>query len=280
MAIRTPEAQTSPPHFLPHAGGGPEHLVARPLRRGARRGAAGLHGQPALRPAPRPPGPGQPPAPMPRCWGRSGCWKRTRWRRSSTPSTTSRSWRRGASSSSPRTRTSTRPSNGGSRSWPARRGPSCTPGGPATTRSPPTCGSTPRSWARSPAGSARCSNCCSRAREAGQTYLPGYTHLQRAQPVLLAHHLLAHGWALAHDVERLLGCRRRLDVSPLGAGALAGSSLPIDPGSRCRSWASPVCSTTPGRGVRPGLRGRVAVLPGTAGRPPLPPGRELILVVG
>ena len=68
-----------------------------------------------------------------------------------------------------------------------------------------------------------------RAREAGQTYLPGYTHLQRAQPVLLAHHLLAHGWALARDVDRLLDCRRRLDVSPLGAGALAGSSLPIDP---------------------------------------------------
>jgi argininosuccinate lyase len=59
--------------------------------------------------------------------------------------------------------------------------------------------------------------------------LPGYTHLQRAQPVLLAHHLLAHGWALARDVDRLLDTRRRLDVSPLGAGALAGSSLPLDP---------------------------------------------------
>jgi argininosuccinate lyase len=68
-----------------------------------------------------------------------------------------------------------------------------------------------------------------RAREAGPAYLPGYTHLQRAQPVLLAHHLLAHGWALARDVDRLLDCRRRLDVSPLGAGALAGSSLPLDP---------------------------------------------------
>jgi argininosuccinate lyase len=68
-----------------------------------------------------------------------------------------------------------------------------------------------------------------RADEAGDTYLPGYTHLQRAQPVLLAHHLLAHGWALARDVDRLLDCRRRLDVSPLGAGALAGSSLPLDP---------------------------------------------------
>ena len=60
-------------------------------------------------------------------------------------------------------------------------------------------------------------------------YLPGYTHLQRAQPVLLAHHLLAHGWALARDVDRLVDTRRRLDVCPLGAGALAGSSLPLDP---------------------------------------------------
>ncbi|MDX2378387.1 MAG: argininosuccinate lyase, partial [Acidimicrobiia bacterium] len=68
-----------------------------------------------------------------------------------------------------------------------------------------------------------------RALDAGDTYLPGYTHLQRAQPVLLCHHLLAHGWALGRDVDRLLDCRRRLDVSPLGAGALAGSSLPIDP---------------------------------------------------
>jgi argininosuccinate lyase len=68
-----------------------------------------------------------------------------------------------------------------------------------------------------------------RAKEAGETYLPGYTHLQRAQPVLLAHHLLAHGWALARDVDRLLATVARLDVSPLGAGALAGSSLPLDP---------------------------------------------------
>ncbi len=68
-----------------------------------------------------------------------------------------------------------------------------------------------------------------RAVEAGDAYLPGYTHLQRAQPVLLAHHLLAHGWAFARDVDRLLQSVVRLDVSPLGAGALAGSSLPIDP---------------------------------------------------
>ncbi|HEX4246130.1 MAG TPA: argininosuccinate lyase [Acidimicrobiales bacterium] len=68
-----------------------------------------------------------------------------------------------------------------------------------------------------------------RAKEAGDTYLPGYTHLQRAQPVLLSHHLLAHGWALARDVDRLLATIERLDVSPLGAGAVAGSSLPLDP---------------------------------------------------
>ncbi len=68
-----------------------------------------------------------------------------------------------------------------------------------------------------------------RAEAAGDAYLPGYTHLQRAQPVLLAHHLLAHGWALGRDLDRLLDARRRLDVSPLGAGALAGSSLPLDP---------------------------------------------------
>src|SRR5207249_3010940 len=68
-----------------------------------------------------------------------------------------------------------------------------------------------------------------RAVESGPAYLPGYTHMQRAQPVLLSHHLLAHGWALARDVDRLLATKQRLDVSPLGAGALAGSSLPLDP---------------------------------------------------
>lgn len=67
------------------------------------------------------------------------------------------------------------------------------------------------------------------AEAAGDVYLPGYTHLQRAQPVLLSHHLLAHGWALSRDVDRLLATRARANVSPLGAGALAGSSLPLDP---------------------------------------------------
>jgi len=68
-----------------------------------------------------------------------------------------------------------------------------------------------------------------RAVEAGDAYLPGYTHMQQAQPVALAHHLLAHGWALLRDLDRLADARVRVDVSPLGAGALAGSSLPLDP---------------------------------------------------
>jgi argininosuccinate lyase len=59
--------------------------------------------------------------------------------------------------------------------------------------------------------------------------MPAYTHLQRAQPVLLSHHLLAHFWALGRDLDRWRTCLARADVSPLGAGALAGSSLPLDP---------------------------------------------------
>jgi argininosuccinate lyase len=60
-------------------------------------------------------------------------------------------------------------------------------------------------------------------------YLPGYTHMQRAQPILLTHHLSAHAWSLLRDVDRLADCRDRLNVSPLGAGALAGTSLEIQP---------------------------------------------------
>jgi argininosuccinate lyase len=58
--------------------------------------------------------------------------------------------------------------------------------------------------------------------------MPGYTHLQRAQPVLLAHHLLAYVWMLERDRERFGDARRRLDVLPLGAGALAGTTVPVD----------------------------------------------------
>lgn len=68
-----------------------------------------------------------------------------------------------------------------------------------------------------------------RAEEDTTSYLPGYTHLQRAQPVLLAHHLLAHFWALQRDVDRFGRVREEADCCILGAGALAGSSWPIDP---------------------------------------------------
>src|SRR5260221_12230106 len=58
--------------------------------------------------------------------------------------------------------------------------------------------------------------------------IPGYTHLQRAQPVLLAHHLLAYVEMLERDYERLADCAKRTDVLPLGSGAIAGSTLPLD----------------------------------------------------
>jgi argininosuccinate lyase len=59
--------------------------------------------------------------------------------------------------------------------------------------------------------------------------MPGRTHLQHAQPVLLSHHLLAHAWALLRDVDRLRDWDARTDASPYGSGALAGSSLGLDP---------------------------------------------------
>src|ERR1035437_191992 len=58
--------------------------------------------------------------------------------------------------------------------------------------------------------------------------IPGYTHLQRAQPVYLAHHLLAYAEMLARDTQRLQECFTRVNVCPLGSGALAGSTLPLD----------------------------------------------------
>ena len=58
--------------------------------------------------------------------------------------------------------------------------------------------------------------------------MPGYTHLQHAQPILLAHHLLAYVHMLQRDRQRFMGCLERADMMPLGAGALAGTSFPID----------------------------------------------------
>ena len=66
------------------------------------------------------------------------------------------------------------------------------------------------------------------AEREAETVVPGYTHLQRAQPVLLAHHLLAYEEMFARDAERLRQARRRVNVLPLGSGALAGVGYPID----------------------------------------------------
>jgi argininosuccinate lyase len=69
-----------------------------------------------------------------------------------------------------------------------------------------------------------------RAKGEVDTILPGYTHLQRAQPVSLAHHLLAHVEPLRRDRQRIAESRERAASSPLGAGALAGTPHPVDPG--------------------------------------------------
>jgi argininosuccinate lyase len=67
-----------------------------------------------------------------------------------------------------------------------------------------------------------------KAEEHLDTILPGYTHLQRAQPILLAHHLLAYFWMFQRDKDRFSDSLKRINVSPLGAGALAGTTFPID----------------------------------------------------
>jgi len=75
-----------------------------------------------------------------------------------------------------------------------------------------------------------------------ESIMPGYTHLQRAQPVTLAHHLMAYAAMLLRDIDRLTDCGRRTRVSPLGAGALAGTTYPIDRGNvAARLGFSGVC---------------------------------------
>lgn len=74
----------------------------------------------------------------------------------------------------------------------------------------------------------------SRARDHADHILPGCTHLQPAQPVSLAHHLLAYAWMLKRDHARLADTLRRVRVSPLGAAALAGTTYPLDPQSVAR----------------------------------------------
>ena len=67
------------------------------------------------------------------------------------------------------------------------------------------------------------------AKDAGHTVMPGRTHMQHAQPVLLAHQLIAHVWPLLRDVERLRDWDQRVDASPYGSGALAGNTLGLEP---------------------------------------------------
>lgn len=61
-----------------------------------------------------------------------------------------------------------------------------------------------------------------------ETVMPGYTHLQRAQPISFAHHLMAYFWMLDRDKQRFTDSVKRINISPLGAGALAGTTFPID----------------------------------------------------
>jgi argininosuccinate lyase len=67
-----------------------------------------------------------------------------------------------------------------------------------------------------------------RADQAGNAAMPAYTHLQRAEPVLVGHWLLAYVEMFLRDAERLADCRKRLNLSPLGSGAVAGATLPLD----------------------------------------------------
>lgn len=69
---------------------------------------------------------------------------------------------------------------------------------------------------------------CARIDQDGRTLIPGFTHLQRGQPIWLGHHLLAYCWMLHRDRSRIQDCMARMDLSPLGAGAMAGTPHPIN----------------------------------------------------
>src|SRR5581483_7864653 len=67
-----------------------------------------------------------------------------------------------------------------------------------------------------------------RAEQAGEAAMPAYTHTQRAEPVLVAHWLLAYSDKLLRDRDRLADCRKRVNLCPLGSWAVTGSTLPLD----------------------------------------------------
>jgi argininosuccinate lyase len=73
-----------------------------------------------------------------------------------------------------------------------------------------------------------CAAIADRAEQAGDAAIPAYTHLQRAEPVLVAHWLMAYVEMFLRDADRLADCRKRLNVCPLGSGAVAGATLPLD----------------------------------------------------
>ena len=69
---------------------------------------------------------------------------------------------------------------------------------------------------------------CDRAEEHKATIMPGYTHLQRAQPITFGHHLMAYAMMLLRDIDRFLDCKKRINVSPIGSCALAGTTYETD----------------------------------------------------
>ncbi len=69
---------------------------------------------------------------------------------------------------------------------------------------------------------------CQKAEENKQTIMPGYTHLQRAQPITFAHHIMAYAAMLCRDLDRLADVKRRMNICPLGSGALAGTTYPLN----------------------------------------------------
>lgn len=69
---------------------------------------------------------------------------------------------------------------------------------------------------------------CNKAKENKETIMPGYTHLQRAQPITFGHHLMAYAQMLLRDLDRLADVKKRMNVLPLGSGALAGTTYPLD----------------------------------------------------
>jgi argininosuccinate lyase len=97
------------------------------------------------------------------------------------------------------------------------------------------------------------------AKLAGETLMPGYTHLQRAQPILLSHWWLSHFHPLQRDRERLADLTKRISILPLGCGALAGTPVPVDRAALAESLGY-AFTQQPRLRFRPRLRCRVFIL--------------------